>query len=997
MKRKLLNGLLLVAGLFCAGTFQSCKDYESDLQNQMAQENYTLQQQIDMLKNRLGDLEKVQAECKTECNRRIQEILDMIGVWDPAVRGTLAQNIQDLLDRMTALENKPGEPGQPGLTAEEIQDIVTETLEQYGWPTEPSGAPMRIDLEGIQNELIRLAQEVAAMQANISALETYIEYLRNLDLENRINDIEAWIANHKDCPGCSCPEALTREEIEQMIQTQLDIYKIEVNQVLSSLRTYIDDKDAALGGRIDALQQTIDGIQETINNLGSRLTAAENNALAALTLAQTNEAAITLLQGTVGTLQGALDAMENRIDDLEDRVGINETAIANLRTDLTALENRVTALETQYEDLNNRFQTLSDDLDALNSQVTTNTSNIEAILERLENFLTQEDLDSLVNRVKACEDQILTLQGEVNTLFGIYDRLNKLITGIIVQAVYNPLFGTFSMPMGIQSNMLLNYYGRYTGVKDLKFPSLTPSTEMPMLTQTEVDNLGSILNNAETIKSGEFLMDGNMGKVYLTINPNNVNLSGVNLTLETSNGTPGRVELRNVQSSWENLTFGYSRANGNGFYEADAVLPLTAGNINNTEFKLADGLKDAVKDILKDRTKANVFNLMKTVFQTINQDLPAYAVKSSWTANDGQGEKEYAVYSNYNIAAVTFRPLSYNTYRGQSIGVHFKHHGPLSDVKELLNKLIKTDRFHFSLKANVSINPVNVRFHLDRIDDITLNFNGTINAHSDGLEFDIYDDNGTYLGKGHTGPVTIPVNGADLTEFLDQLAGQVKDIINDQLPIWDQQMHDEFNRAMNDLIGQVNGEVNSTLKDLEANVNSQIDKIINDFKNDIANKTQGLVNNLNKFLDKYNQAIDKINDFMADPNHYLQVALLYNTGSGNLHRLSNAQDDPTILNPDGGNSIELIATSYSAEIAAPAYRKFVAISEAWDNTGKALSASQIQALNQGGNIGQVLTGRAKRIALPTDKMKSGYTYQIVYVGLDYHGYTSTERFYVRMK
>lgn len=734
----------------------------------------------------------------------------------------------------------------------------------------------------------------------------------------------------------------------------------------------------------------ITNMQKEITQLGTRLSAAEENAINALNQANENAEAIRLLNELVEGLQGAVAAANERIDEVDEKASKNAEEISKLNDKLAELSEKLDTLQQQYDELDSKFTELAEKYNTLEGQVNTNTSNIQKILLQIENFATKEQLADLTTRVEANEAAIKALQGDVMTLFGIYNRLNKLVTGIIVQSVYNPLFGNFSLPIGIKNNMLVNFYGEYDGVQPLVFPSQTATTTRPMLTAEEVANLGSLIKPI-TIQNGEILMDGNMGKVYMTINPTNVALDGVQLTMESSNGTKSRVELQNVRRSSENLSFGYSRAE-NGFYEADAVLPLTAGAVNNTNLKLDENLKSSVKDVLNDRSKANVFNVLKAVYGTINQNLPAYALKTTWKADDGQGEKEYSVLSNYEIAAVTFRPLSYNTYAGQSINHKFNHHGPLKDVKEYLNKLIKNEKYHFTLDANVNTDNISVKFKLKEIEEINLEYNGTIYAKTSGLEFDIVDDNGQVIGHGKTGEVSIPVNGADLDDFLKQLSAQVKQQINEQLPIWDKQMEDEFKRAIN----QFADEVNNALKDLEVNINGQIDDILNNLKDDIAGKTQGIVDKLNKFLDKYNSAIDKINDFMADPNHYLQVAMVYYTGKGEFHRLSDDRNDPSILNPAGGNGVELIATSYSAEVAAPAYKKFVAISAAWDKSGKALSPAEIQALN-GGSLCQVLTGRAKRVALPTSKMKSGYTYQIVYTAVDFHGYTSVERYYVRMK
>lgn len=973
MKRKLLNGLLLATALVSVGTFQSCKDYEADLQNEWRQQNYTLEEEVALLKNRVGELERIQALCQQNCDRKIQEILNMIGYWNTADRGTITENIKEILSRLTALEDN-------SMTEDELRDYIYKVLIERGWKAGEDGKPQYIDIPGLQDQLLDTMKDVANMQVKIDQLQKEIDYLNSLDINNRLAQIEDWILHHRQGISAEEARAIAYEEAKKAI----DAYKLIVQGELSSLRSYIDTQDGVL-------QQQIDNMLTTIGQLDTRLTKAETDAINALNQANENKAAIEALQTLVAGLQGAIDATNERVDQLQGDVNENTKAIQALQVKVLDLEERLSKLETEYAELDRKFNELSQTVNTMGQQVNTNKTNIDNILQAITKLASKEDLDALEKRVAANETAIKALQGDVLKLFNIYNRLNKMVTGIIVQRVFNPLFGTFSLPLGIQSNMLVNYYGQYDGVQDLVFPSQTATTTRPMLTAEELHNLGSLVKPI-TIKNGEILMDGNMGKVYMTINPSNVALDGVQLTMESSNGTSSYVELQNVHRSTENLTFGASRAADNGFYEADAVLPLSAVAINNTNLKLDPNLKSAVKDILKERSKANVFNLLKAIYGQLNQDLPAYALKTSWTVNDGQGDKTYNVLSNYEIAAVTFRPLSYNTYAGQSIDHKFEHRGPLRDVKDMLNDLIDNERFHFKLDASVNTDNIKVEFGLKPIEDITLNYDGTIDAKTEGLEFDIIDDAGNVIGHGKTGPVTIPVSGEDLQKFLDSLAAQVKKQINDQLPIWDKQMEDEFKKA----IEQFADEVNKSLDDLEVNINDQIDQILNDLKNDIAGKTQGIVDKLNKFLDKYNQAIDKLNDFMADPNHYLQVAMIYYTGKGDFHRLSTDRKDPSILNPAGGNGVELIATSYTAEVAAPAYKKFVAISAAWDKNGNALSPSEIQALN-GGSLCQVLTGRAKRVALPTGKMKSGYTYQIVYTAVDFHGYTSVERYYVRMK
>ena len=973
MKRKLLNGLLLATALVSVGTFQSCKDYEADLQNEWRQQNYTLEEEVALLKNRVGELERIQALCQQNCDRKIQEILNMIGYWNTADRGTITENIKEILSRLTALEDN-------SMTEDELRDYIYKVLIERGWKAGEDGKPQYIDIPGLQDQLLDTMKDVANMQVKIDQLQKEIDYLNSLDINNRLAQIEDWILHHRQGISAEEARAIAYEEAKKAI----DAYKLIVQGELSSLRSYIDTQDGVL-------QQQIDNMLTTIGQLDTRLTKAETDAINALNQANENKAAIEALQTLVAGLQGAIDATNERVDQLQGDVNENTKAIQALQVKVLDLEERLSKLETEYAELDRKFGELSQKVDTMGQQVDTNKTNIDNILQALTKLASKEDLDALEKRVAANETAIKALQGDVLKLFNIYNRLNKMVTGIIVQRVFNPLFGTFSLPLGIQSNMLVNYYGQYDGVQDLVFPSQTATTTRPMLTAEELHNLGSLVKPI-TIKNGEILMDGNMGKVYMTINPSNVALDGVQLTMESSNGTSSYVELQNVHRSSENLTFGVSRAADNGFYEADAVLPLSAVAINNTNLKLDPNLKSAVEDILKERSKANVFNLLKAIYGQLNQDLPAYALKTSWTVNDGQGDKTYNVLSNYEIAAVTFRPLSYNTYAGQSIDHQFSHRGPLRDVKDMLDDMISNDRFHFKLDATVNIDGDKIKQQFTfKLHDVKLEWNDNMEITGTAENVEIYDDNGNLVG--HTGKFSWKVGEAEMSGFIDEVNYQFN---NTFLPQWNQQLKENFDKAIDELVNQVNVEVNRALGELEVNINDQIDKILDDLKNDIAGKTQGIVDKLNKFLDKYNQAIDKLNDFMADPNHYLQVAMIYYTGKGDFHRLSTDRKDPSILNPAGGNGVELIATSYTAEVAAPAYKKFVAISAAWDKNGNALSPSEIQALN-GGSLCQVLTGRAKRVALPTGKMKSGYTYQIVYTAVDFHGYTSVERYYVRMK
>ena len=51
--------------------------------------------------------------------------------------------------------------------------------------------------------------------------------------------------------------------------------------------------------------------------------------------------------------------------------------------------------------------------------------------------------------------------------------------------------------------------------------------------------------------------------------------------------------------------------------------------------------------------------------------------------------------------------------------------------------------------------------------------------------------------------------------------------------------------------------------------------------------------------------------------------------------------------------------------------------------------------NQSALFNSPIPGKATRV--PMKVSKAGYTYEVVYAGLDYLGYTSTRKFYLKVK
>jgi adenosine/AMP kinase len=161
------------------------------------------------------------------------------------------------------------------------------------------------------------------------------------------------------------------------------------------------------------------------------------------------------------------------------------------------------------------------------------------------------------------------------------------------------------------------------------------------------------------------------------------------------------------------------------------------------------------------------------------------------------------------------------------------------------------------------------------------------------------------------------------------------------------------------------------------NIDTKINDAIGNAKDDI--KAQ-----LNSYITK---AYNKLNSiFSKAPNRALQPVLVAKSGD-KISLLSRSKSNPTKVS---GSSLTLIPTSYTLELFAPAYKKFIAVTDVWDAAGNPAAASVGQAAN-GDNMLKVIDSEKTC----TINGQAGYTYEIAYSAIDYHGKVVIKRFYVK--
>jgi hypothetical protein len=170
-------------------------------------------------------------------------------------------------------------------------------------------------------------------------------------------------------------------------------------------------------------------------------------------------------------------------------------------------------------------------------------------------------------------------------------------------------------------------------------------------------------------------------------------------------------------------------------------------------------------------------------------------------------------------------------------------------------------------------------------------------------------------------------------------------------------------------------EMLGTISNLDAKINGQIADIKTSIKNEIIS-----------YIDKIEK---KILSYAPYANAALQPVLLVETANG-LGRVSTIEAGPTNMT---GTAI-LVPTSFSAELLAPAFKKFVVCTGAWDKNGNWSEAEAKAANNAADNVNfaEVIDGQERAVSFTG---KAGYKYRIVYQALDYHGKIASGRYYVQ--
>ena len=137
-------------------------------------------------------------------------------------------------------------------------------------------------------------------------------------------------------------------------------------------------------------------------------------------------------------------------------------------------------------------------------------------------------------------------------------------------------------------------------------------------------------------------------------------------------------------------------------------------------------------------------------------------------------------------------------------------------------------------------------------------------------------------------------------------------------------------------------------------------------------KTASTQNKIWRFLNRVNPTIQK---FLDNINWFIQPTLLIDEDGDVWH--PSVATNVSVFTRFRAGQINLMPTSWSAELVAPAYKKFVGVIEV---DGKS-DPEELAKVNTG-NLGKLVDGSVKSIPLT---IEAGKTYKIQYTAIDYSG------------
>ncbi|WP_218420245.1 hypothetical protein [Segatella copri] len=568
---------------------------------------------------------------------------------------------------------------------------------------------------------------------------------------------------------------------------------------------------------------------------------------------------------------------------------------------------------------------------------------VDEHIEAIENLRKEDEkaakkfTDDLNRRLEQIEGSVSDEAEAREKVQAVYDQafdylVNKNLTSIAINATENPVLGYYNAAfLGSKLNLVSSFYG--TAAQSNQDWDITP---------------------------GEFLNNGDAGKIYITLNPNEIDPECItDLKLVDSQGNEAKgFKLGDIQTTDRVLTYGFTKAaSANGFYE----VPVLATDPANDDFSLNKGeLKEAAKNVIAKlqnpkESNLNLSQIATTLYRSVNNQLKAYTVKATYylydpTVTNEDGTKgalveKHQVAPTYDMAAFAVKPLSFSTLKdNQSL----KNLGLALDKYMIPTLSDKLGKFMDALDVQVELSEdkknLNV-YTIVALADVTVQYdNATKKAW--------FEKNGA------------PIAGSEIKNVTE-----VKEITSTDLEGGHVQKVYKIKTT------------DSTIADVVAELNKQLNTKLQPVKDAI----QNAANKWDSAIQPVNTLLHKINAKIGNVNELLQPTLLYkNSNTGDWNTLSTLGGRLGTRMTGTGSTV-LVATSWTGELLAPAYKKSVYV--------KGNPSEAKVTLMDGTTPAKKIAGSTQKVLFTATPAAKGKSYTIVYEAVDYSGVSAAKKEY----
>lgn len=616
----------------------------------------------------------------------------------------------------------------------------------------------------------------------------------------------------------------------------------------------------------------------------------------------------------------------------------------------------LTALKSDTAKYNFAFDTLSTYYEKWNEAVKLANEASQFIGANVK--VQGKEVTSLQDMANAYDDAIQNLQDQIDALNEEVEKLKELVqkqvTGIEIQATMNPVFGTFSSPVDIQTNVLAAYYGE--SAVPVFFPagdgedadSWVGST--PIVLSSELQAIGA---NPVQIPAGIIMneAEGNAGTLYLTVNPSDVVMDGKEFTLRASDNSVSKVALSPLETSTEQLLWGYYRRaenSPNGFYSAKATISKDVAKDVTLSFNMEPVAKD-IQGIMQDWsnvTPADIAKVFMAVRDGLTAKVPRLGVQAQW--KDANGWKNYV--SKYELLAVSLKPVGYDFLSDMDFSpaiVKFQNKITAKEkaiATEVINKIAQMVAINLNLSdfagGNVVVDVANNKVWI-------VIPNGAI---TNGTEVLIAA--GSLGGGQPTSDIYLPV-------------------------------------TPNDVAGGYKIDISSIFTTVLNTINNELAKVN-------AASESGITKVLNKVIDIENKVFNKVVSAAKNPGRFIQPALIARSAQLGYFYPSRIFSAPTLVKR--GTKILFYPTTLTAEVVAPAYMKYVAVVGAW-KSGDINQDRGAAQYNTGGVLNQPFYGSDYNAEKPfeyTVDAPDGTVLEFVYEAVGYNGKVAGKKYYIEV-